>query len=85
MNGLVLKGVVGDAVPIGTVFRGTGHFLIAGMVIVLLLIAFPDIVLHLPAMQGCRGMVGTSCAGAQNRYETEARTGSMVQRHLGPE
>ncbi|WP_417209722.1 TRAP transporter large permease [Antarctobacter sp.] len=48
LNVFVLKSVVGDAVPIGTIFRGVAYFLLADLMIVILLIAFPEIVLYLP-------------------------------------
>ena len=45
LNVFVLKSVVGDEVSIGTIFRGVMYFLLADMVVVWLLIAYPDIVL----------------------------------------
>ncbi|MPY76141.1 MAG: TRAP transporter large permease subunit [Alphaproteobacteria bacterium] len=48
LNVYVVKGVVGDAVPLGTVFRGVGWFLACEIVIMTLLIAFPEISLFLP-------------------------------------
>jgi TRAP-type C4-dicarboxylate transport system permease large subunit len=48
LNVYVVKGVVGDAVPLGTVFRGVGWFLVCEVVIMILLIAFPEISLFLP-------------------------------------
>lgn len=47
LNVFVLKSVVGDNVSIGTIFRGVGYFLVADLVIVLLLILFPEVVLYL--------------------------------------
>lgn len=48
LNVFVLKSVLGNAVPIGTIFKGVTYFLLADLVIVILLIAFPQIVLYLP-------------------------------------
>ncbi|WP_417721110.1 TRAP transporter large permease [Salipiger sp.] len=50
LNVFVLKSVVGDKVAIGTIFRGVTYFLIADLVIVLLIIAFPDLILFLPSL-----------------------------------
>jgi len=52
LNVFVLKSVVGDQIPTGTIFCGVAHFLIADLVIVFLLIAFPDLVLYLPSLLG---------------------------------
>ncbi|MEN2976497.1 TRAP transporter large permease (plasmid) [Tistrella bauzanensis] len=50
MNVFVIKGVVGNLVTTSQIFRGIMWFLVADLVLVLLLIAFPDIVLFLPAL-----------------------------------
>lgn len=47
MNLFVIKGVVGNAVSIGTIIRGVMWFLVTEMVIVGMLIQFPDIVTFL--------------------------------------
>ncbi len=44
----VVRGAAGDALPLGTIFRGCGWFLACEVVIVALLIAFPPISLALP-------------------------------------
>ncbi|MCW5747832.1 MAG: TRAP transporter large permease subunit [Alphaproteobacteria bacterium] len=49
LNAYVVKGVVGDAVPLTTIFRGLGWFLAAEAVIMVLLIAFPEISTYLPS------------------------------------
>ncbi len=50
LNAYVIKGVVGDKVALATIFRGLSWFLGAELVIVTLLIAFPDISLYLPGL-----------------------------------
>jgi len=50
LNAYVVKGVVGDAVPLTTIFRGLLWFLGAEVIIVVLLIAFPQISLYLPSL-----------------------------------
>lgn len=52
LNVFVVKGIVGDQVPTHEIFRGVGWFVLVDMVTVALLIAFPAIVLWLPAMLG---------------------------------
>ncbi len=43
LNAYVVKGVVGDAVPLTTIFRGLAWFIAAEAVIMVLLIGFPEI------------------------------------------
>lgn len=50
LNVYVVKGVVGKAVPLATIFRGVGWFLLAEVVIMVLLIGFPSISTYLPNM-----------------------------------
>ncbi|KZY45401.1 C4-dicarboxylate ABC transporter [Roseovarius sp. HI0049] len=50
MNIFVIKGVAGDLTSTTAIFRGIAWFLIADMVVVFLLILFPDIVLFLPRL-----------------------------------
>lgn len=50
LNIYVVKSVVGDEVPITTIFRGVVWFLACEVVIVALLIAFPQISLFLPGL-----------------------------------
>nr|WP_321507119.1 TRAP transporter large permease subunit [uncultured Celeribacter sp.] len=45
LNVFVLKGVMGDRVPIGTIFAGVSRFILADLVIIALMVAFPNIVL----------------------------------------
>jgi TRAP-type C4-dicarboxylate transport system permease large subunit len=47
-NVYVIKSVVGDEIPLETIFRGVTWFLACEVVIVALLIAFPQISLFLP-------------------------------------
>lgn len=50
LNVFVLKNVVGDAISIGTIFRGIVWFLVADLVVVTILIAFPELVLYFTNM-----------------------------------
>lgn len=50
LNVFVLKSVVGDSIPIGTIFRGVMFFLLADLVIVSLMIVFPQAILYFPAL-----------------------------------
>jgi tripartite ATP-independent transporter DctM subunit len=50
LNAYVVKGVVGDTVPLTTIFRGLLWFLVAEFVIMVLLISFPEISLWLPEL-----------------------------------
>ncbi|MCO6381765.1 TRAP transporter large permease [Oceanicola sp. 502str15] len=52
LNVFVIKSVLGEGVTLGTIFKGVVYFLIADAIVLLLLIAFPDIVLLLPEMFG---------------------------------
>ncbi len=48
LNAYVVKSVVGDTIPLTTIFRGLAWFIAAEAVIMVLLIAFPEISLILP-------------------------------------
>lgn len=48
LNVFVIKAVVGDLASTSTIFRGIMWFLLADLVVVVVLIAFPGIVLYLP-------------------------------------
>lgn len=50
LNVFVVKGVLGDQVRLGTIFKGVSWFLLAEAVVMTLLIAFPDIILFLPSL-----------------------------------
>lgn len=50
LNAYVVKGVVGDDVPLTTIFRGLGWFLVCEIMIMALLIGFPAISLWLPSL-----------------------------------
>ncbi|MCP5368508.1 MAG: TRAP transporter large permease [Hyphomicrobiales bacterium] len=50
LNVYVIKGVVGDAVPLEVIFKGVLWFVVADIVTLTLLIIFPDIALLLPSM-----------------------------------
>jgi tripartite ATP-independent transporter DctM subunit len=47
-NVYVIKSVVGDSIPLETIFRGVGWFLVCEVIVIVLLIIFPDIALFLP-------------------------------------
>lgn len=47
-NAYVVKNVVGDAIPLETIFRGIGWFLACEAVIMVLLLGFPELSLWLP-------------------------------------
>lgn len=47
-NVYVVKSVVGDTIPLGTIFRGVGWFLACEVVIMTLLVIYPQISLFLP-------------------------------------
>lgn len=49
-NVYIVKSVVGDAIPIGVIFRGIAWFLACEVVIVMLLVVFPQISLFLPQL-----------------------------------
>lgn len=48
-NVYVIKSVVGDTIPLETIFKGVMWFLACELVIVTLLVAFPEISLYLPS------------------------------------
>lgn len=50
LNVYVVKGVAGDDVPLSTVFRGVAWFLACEVLIMILLIAFPDLSTWLPGL-----------------------------------
>lgn len=50
LNVFVIKGVVGDLATTSTIFRGIMWFLFADLIVVVLLIAFPEITLYLPSL-----------------------------------
>lgn len=48
LNVFVMKGVVGDTVRLGDIFKGVTWFLLAEVVVMTILIAFPQVTLFLP-------------------------------------
>ncbi len=52
MNVFVIKGVIGNLTTLTTVFRGVFWFVVVDLIIVAILIAFPDVVLFLPRLGG---------------------------------
>ncbi len=49
-NVYIVKSVVGDEVPLGTIFKGVAWFLACEVVVVALLVIFPEISLFLPGL-----------------------------------
>ncbi|PJE38059.1 C4-dicarboxylate ABC transporter [Pseudooceanicola lipolyticus] len=52
LNVFVIKGVVGNLASTSTIFRGVLWFLFADLIVVVLLIMFPEITLYLPRVLG---------------------------------
>lgn len=52
LNVFVIKSVLGDSVDLSTIFKGVTVFILADLLVVVLLMAFPDIILFLPRMAG---------------------------------
>jgi len=50
LNVFIIKAVVGDRIPLETIFRGIAWFLLADAVVVALLLAFPQLSLFLPSL-----------------------------------
>ena len=50
LNVFVIKNVVGERIGVHRIFQGVAYFLIADLVVVTLLMAFPQIVLFLPGL-----------------------------------
>lgn len=50
LNVFVLKGVMGDQIAISAIFKGVMWFIFADVLILALMVAFPDFVLFLPAL-----------------------------------
>lgn len=50
LNVYVVKSVVGDTVSLSRIFRGTSWFLVAEVIIIALLVLFPEISLFLPGL-----------------------------------
>ena len=50
LNVYILKGVVGDSIPLETIFKGIFWFLAMDIVTLAVLIAFPEISLFLPKL-----------------------------------
>jgi TRAP-type C4-dicarboxylate transport system permease large subunit len=48
LNAFVVKGIVGDSIGLGTIFKGLAWFIAAELLVVVLLVVFPDIVMVLP-------------------------------------
>ena len=50
LNVFVIKGVVGDLATTSRIFYGVLWFLLADLIVVILLMAFPNIILYLPSL-----------------------------------
>ncbi|MCB9868186.1 MAG: TRAP transporter large permease subunit, partial [Phycisphaerales bacterium] len=49
-NVFVVKGVVGSEIPLTTIFRGVGWFLLCDLVVVICMVSFPQLSLFLPGL-----------------------------------
>ena len=50
LNVFVIKGIVGDAVPISLIFKGVFWFLAADVVVLIIMVAFPELIMFLPEL-----------------------------------
>jgi len=50
LNVFVIKGVVGDLTTTSTIFRGVMWFLLSDLVVIVLMMIFPEIALYLPSL-----------------------------------
>ncbi|EAQ02554.1 TRAP-T family transporter, DctM (12 TMs) subunit [Pseudooceanicola batsensis HTCC2597] len=50
LNVFVIKGIVGDSVPISLIFKGVLWFLAADVVVLIIMVAFPDMIMFLPEL-----------------------------------
>lgn len=50
LNVFVIKGVVGDLATTSTIFRGILWFLVSDLIVIILLMVFPEIILYLPSL-----------------------------------
>lgn len=50
LNVFVIKGIVGDAVPISLIFKGVMWFLAADVVVLIVMVAFPELIMFLPEL-----------------------------------
>lgn len=50
LNVFAAKSLVGDEVPLGLIFKGIGWFIVCEVIVVALLIIFPEISLYLPSL-----------------------------------
>lgn len=50
LNVFIVKSVVGDTVPLWTIFKGVGGFVVVDIVLVVILVIFPQISLYLPSL-----------------------------------
>ena len=50
LNVYVIKGAVGNSVPLQTIFKGVGWFIVMDIVALLVIISFPELSLYLPSI-----------------------------------
>ena len=50
LNVFVIKSIVGDAVPISKIFRGVMWFLVSDVMVLVIMIAFPALIMFLPEL-----------------------------------
>ncbi|MCA0206937.1 MAG: TRAP transporter large permease subunit [Proteobacteria bacterium] len=48
LNVFIIKSVVGTSIPLATIFRGVGLFLLADLAVILIVVVFPAVVMFLP-------------------------------------
>lgn len=52
LNVYVIKGALGDRVSLTTIFMGVGWFILVDLIVLALLVYFPQLTLRLPGMMG---------------------------------
>jgi TRAP-type C4-dicarboxylate transport system permease large subunit len=50
LNVFVIKSVVGDSLPMSTIFRGIIWFFVVDLLLILMCILWPDLILFLPSL-----------------------------------
>lgn len=50
LNVFVIKGIVGDSIPISLIFKGVLWFLAADVAVLIIMVAFPDLIMFLPEL-----------------------------------
>ena len=50
LNVFVIKGVVGESISLTTIFRGVIWFIVADLIVIALVLLFPEVILYLPSI-----------------------------------